>query len=72
MVRTLRKPKVRKTHWAMNFEASAPTAVMKVDVPDWKGVRPKPSWSISGSRNGMAPMPMRNNEPPMMAVRKSG
>ena len=57
---------------ARNFDEKAPTAATKVTSPDWNGFRPKPSCSISGSRNGMAPMPMRKFEPPMMPARKSG
>ena len=42
--------------------AMAPTAVAKVSMPDWNGVMPKPSWSRSGSRKGVAPMPTRIDE----------
>ena len=48
----------------------APKADTKVVRPDSNGVSPKVSCSISGIRNGKAPMPMRKNEPPTMAVRK--
>ena len=44
------------------FVNKAPTAAMKVIEPDASGDRPKPTCSISGRRNGMAPMPMRNSE----------
>ena len=54
---------------ARNFIASAPIAEAKVSMPDWNGVRPKPSWNSSGSRNGTAPLPMRKIEPPMIAAR---
>lgn len=38
--------------------------VAQVIRPDWNALMPWPSCSISGSRNGRAPRPMRNNEPP--------
>ena len=46
----------------MVFMNSAPTAAMKVSEPEASGLRPKPTCSISGRRNGMAPMPMRKSE----------
>ena len=36
---------------------SAPSAAAKVSWPEPKALRPKPACSISGSRNGRAPMP---------------
>ncbi|MDT4872818.1 hypothetical protein FQZ97_1080250 [compost metagenome] len=54
----------------MNLLAIAPKAEMNVTAPDWNGLSPKPSCSISGSRKGEAPMPMRNIEPAMMVDRK--
>ncbi len=45
---------------------------MKVVRPDLNGVRLKVICSISGMRNGNAPMPIRNSEPPTMALRNSG
>ena len=50
----------------------APSAEAKVSMPDWNGVMPKPSWNISGSRNGTAPLPMRKIVPPLIAARKVG
>ena len=41
----------------------APTALAKVIMPLCAALRPNPSCSIIGSRNGMAPMPMRNSDP---------
>lgn len=69
---TVRKPRLWNTRGARNFEEKAPTAVTKVIMPDWNGVSPKPSCSIKGKRNGIAPMPMRNSEPPRMPARNSG
>ena len=39
--------------------AMAPAAAQQLNRPDWKAVRPKPSWNMSGMRKGMAPTPMR-------------
>ncbi len=47
----------------------APIAETNVRRPDSTGLKPKPSWSISGKRNGVAPMPMRNSEPPTTPAR---
>ena len=52
---------------ARNFITIAPKAEAKVSMPDWNGVMPKPSWNISGSRNGTAPLPIRKIVPPMIA-----
>src|SRR5436305_7447746 len=65
----LRKPKVRMMRAASAFIPIAPTAEAKVTRPDWNGVRPKPTCINSGSRNGSAPMPSRNRNPPMMLAR---
>ena len=46
-------------------------APVKVIRPDWNGVKPKPSCSISGIRNGTAPIEMRNSVPPTAAARKA-
>ena len=61
---TCLKPKRRRIGAAVVFMAMAPTAVENVSMPDWNGVRPKPSWSRSGSRKGVAPMPTRKMKPP--------
>ena len=63
---TLRKPNVLIMRAASVFMNSAPTAEPKVIRPDWNGVRPKPTCSSSGSRNGSEPMPSRNRKPPMI------
>ncbi|OWK25435.1 hypothetical protein AJ87_10370 [Rhizobium yanglingense] len=68
----VRKPVAAKTRRAMNLVVIAPIAPEKVIRPDWNGVRPKPSCSISGVRKGMAPTQMRNRLPPVVAVRKVG
>ena len=47
---------------AVVFMVIAPAALAKVSSPEAKGVRPKPSCSISGSRKGSAPMPMRKSD----------
>ena len=41
-------------------------------MPLSNGVRPKASCSISGKRNGIAPVPSRKNVPPTIVVRNSG
>ncbi|MNL40520.1 hypothetical protein D3C87_1628760 [compost metagenome] len=64
------KPNRANTRSAMNLLMIAPIAETKVIAPDWNGLRPKASCSISGSRNGMAPTPMRKNEPPVIEERK--
>ncbi len=47
----------------------APIADTNVSKPDCTGLRPKPSCSISGNRNGIAPTPIRNSEPPATPAR---
>ena len=59
-----RKPNQRSAVEAVNFINSAPAAVAKVREPNSNGVKPKPICNNSGSRNGMAPMPMRKMSPP--------
>ena len=54
------------------FMPIAPTTFESVIRPDWNGVRPKPSCSSSGSRNGSAPMPERKMKPPTTAARSVG
>ena len=44
--------------------ASAPSAVTNVSNPEVKGDSPNSSWNISGSRNGVAPVPTRKKNPP--------
>ncbi len=53
----------------MNIE---PSAVVKVMRPDWNGVRSNPICNNSGNRNGSAPMPRRNKNPPKILARKVG
>ena len=67
-----RKPNWRMMRGASVFITIAPAVEVKVISPDCSGLRPKPSCSISGSRNGVAPMPMRNSEPPSTPARKVG
>ena len=57
---------------AVNFIKSAPAAVAKVSEPDSNGVRPKPICNRSGSRKGIAPMPMRKMSPPTTPAKKVG
>ena len=54
------------------FMTIAPTPPANVISPDWNGDQPKPSCSISGSRNGMAPTPIRNTKPPTTLARNVG
>ena len=55
---------------AAGFIASAPRELAKVISPLSAADLPKVSCSIIGSRNGMAPIPMRNSVPPATATRK--
>ena len=55
-----------------DFIIIAPAAVESVIRPDWKGVRPNPICSSSGSRNGSAPAPTRKMKPPPTPARKLG
>ena len=59
-----RNPNQRSAVGAVNFISSAPAAVANVSEPNSNGVRPKPICNRSGSRNGIAPMPMRKMSPP--------
>ena len=52
---------------AVIFIVIAPAALAKVSSPEDNGSSPKPTCSISGSRNGSAPSPMRNRKPPIVA-----
>jgi hypothetical protein len=56
---------------AVNFIISAPAAAAKVIEPEANGLRPKPICSRSGSRNGVAPTPMRKMSPPTTPGEKS-
>ena len=47
-------------------------AAAKVSWPEPNALSPKPACSISGSRNGMAPIPTRNRKPPVTEARKVG
>ena len=71
MVKSLRKPVRSRMRLARVFMNSAPTAAMKVMEPEAKGPRPNPTCSIKGSRNGIAPMPMRKSKPPSTLTRKA-
>ena len=50
------------------FIVMAPAALAKVSRPDDSASSPNPTCSISGSRNGIAPRPMRNRKPPIDAA----
>jgi hypothetical protein len=52
---------------AVTFIVIAPAALAKVNSPEDNALSPKPTCSISGSRNGSAPSPMRNRNPPIVA-----
>ena len=67
---TARKPERRRMRAARVFMNSAPAAAAKVSSPDCNGESPKPTWSIRGSGNGIAPVPIRKRLPPRTAVRK--
>ena len=67
-----RKPNQRSAVVAVNFIISAPAAAAKVIEPEANGLRPKPICSRSGSRNGMAPTPMRKMNPPTTPAKKVG
>ena len=47
----------------------APTALAKVISPEDSASSPNPTCSISGIRNGNAPIPMRNRKPPIVVTR---
>ena len=53
---------------AVIFIVIAPAALAKVNSPDDSASSPNPTCSISGSRNGSAPSPMRNKKPPIDAA----
>ena len=55
---------------AVSFIVTAPTAEVKVKVPDWNADMPNPSCSISGNRKGIAPTETRNIKPPTSERRK--
>jgi hypothetical protein len=64
-----RKPTVRIALAMTVRVASEPSAVAIVSVPEANGDSPKPSCSISGIRNGEAPIAMRSGVPPMIDAR---
>ena len=68
-VAVLATPALASTRAANVFMKIAPMADVNVSMPDCTGLRPKPSCSISGNRNGVAPMPTRNSEPPSTPTR---
>ncbi len=73
---TVRNPNCRRMGRAANFRTMAPIAEANVIRPDWNGDMPKPTCSISGRRNGVAPTPMRNRKlprrlAPMVGIRSS-
>ena len=57
---------------ASAFMPMAPSEEPNVTRPDLNGERPKPTCIRSGNRNGNAPMPSRNMNPPRMAARSVG
>ncbi len=71
-VSTLRNPNRLRMIVVSVFMNIAPTAVAQVSSPDCRGFIPKPSCSRSGSRNGVAPTPMRNRLPARTPVWKVG
>jgi len=72
ITKMVRKPKRRSTVATAIFMPMAPSADENVIMPDWNGLMPKPTCSISGSRNGSAPMPSRNRKPPSTLARNVG
>src|SRR5215469_4981186 len=69
---TVRKPKCSRILAATAFMVNAPSAAENVTSPDWNGSSLKPSCIISGNRNGSAPTPTRNRNPPNKLARKVG
>ena len=67
---TRRKPSARRIAGAVIFIVIAPAAPANVIIPEANGDSPKPSCSMSGVRNGSAPIPMRNTKPPTTDARK--
>ncbi len=71
-ISTRGKPKAANTLSATTLLNMAPSAPMKVIIPLSNGVSPNDTCSISGSRKGVAPTPMRKIELPTTAERNSG
>ncbi len=63
-ISTSRKPKRRNTVDAMVRMNMPPKAEAHVISPDSNALLPSPSCSSSGNRNGNAPKPIRNSDPP--------
>ena len=66
---TRRKLNAFKMRAASVFMKIAPIAETNVRRPDCTGLKPKPTCNINGNRNGVAPTPMRNTEPPTTPAR---
>ena len=67
-----RKPNSRSACCAAGFITKAPAALAKVISPLSTAESPKPTCIIIGSRNGMAPMPVRNSIIAQNATPKQG
>jgi len=53
------------------FRGECANAVANVTMPLWNALSPKPICSISGNRNGIAPVPNLENAPRTTVVRNS-
>ena len=67
-----RKPNQRSVRRAAGFMHNAPAELAKVINPLCTAESPKPTCSIIGNRNGIAPMPVRNNIIAVNATPKHG
>ena len=64
----MRKPRARRIGTAVIFIVIAPAALAKVNSPEDSAESPNPTCSISGNKNGSAPIPTRNRKPPIVAA----
>src|SRR5258708_32514076 len=71
-ISTVRNPKRRSTGVVAGFIRRLPAKTAKTSRPEVKAFMPKPIWNMSGSRNGVAPIAMRNREPPQIVTAKVG
>src|ERR1700675_1061460 len=71
-ISTVRNPKRRSTGVVAGFIRRLPAKTAKTSRPEVKAFMPKPVWNMSGSRKGVAPIAMRNREPPQIVTAKVG
>ncbi len=61
--RIVRKPKRRSTGVVAGFMTRLPANTASTSSPERNGSIPKPTWNMSGSRNGTALIAIRKSEP---------